>query len=73
MDASNKLITKAEARKITCVSRTQQWRLENQGLYPKSRKIPGSNKVVYVYEEIIHWLQSLPIAQCTPGDAETEE
>lgn len=70
MGRSNKLVSKKEARKIVCISRTQMWRLERANSFPRARLIPGSSKSVYVYSELIDWLEQLPSVERTGEDAE---
>ena len=50
-----------EVQRITSKSRTQTWRDEQEGRFPKRRQI-GPNAVGWLESEINQWLAGLPKA-----------
>ncbi|MDF5689228.1 AlpA family phage regulatory protein [Vibrio parahaemolyticus] len=40
------------------MSRTQAWRLEKRGLFPKRVKLCGSHSVGWRLSEIMNWIES---------------
>ena len=59
------LLSKKGARELSGLSRTQMWRLERLNIYPKPRMIPGTTQLVYLREELILWMENLPVAPPT--------
>ncbi|AAZ24733.1 helix-turn-helix transcriptional regulator [Colwellia psychrerythraea] len=53
------LIREKEREALTTLGRTQAWVLEQQGLFPKRRKLyAGGNINVWLMSEISEWIQS---------------
>lgn len=53
------LIREKERKALTTLGRTQAWVLEQQGLFPKRRKLyAGGNVNVWLMSEISEWIQS---------------
>jgi len=54
-----KILTTSDVISITSLSRTTIWRLEKAGIFPSHVQI-ASNRIGYIEEEIISWVQSRP-------------
>lgn len=55
--AEDRFIGEAECKRITNLSRTTRWRLENSGNFPARRQISQS-RVAWLRSEIMAWLES---------------
>ncbi|UTV27883.1 helix-turn-helix transcriptional regulator [Photobacterium atrarenae] len=53
----DRFIREPERLKLTTISRTQAWKLEKQGLFPKRIRL-GSRSVAWRLSEISDWLNS---------------
>lgn len=53
----DRLVKEAERKQITQVSRTQAWRLEREGKFPKRMKL-SSNSIAWSYKELKDWVTS---------------
>ncbi|EGR0550176.1 AlpA family phage regulatory protein [Vibrio cholerae] len=53
----DRLIREKERLQLTTISRTQAWRLEKLGLFPKRIRL-GSRSVAWRLSEITKWLNS---------------
>ncbi|MFC1508028.1 helix-turn-helix transcriptional regulator [Pseudomonadota bacterium] len=51
---SERLCREKERCKITSVSRTQAWKLEQKGIFPKRRKIGNTN--VWLLSDLLLWI-----------------
>lgn len=54
----DRIVREEERRSITSISRTQAWRLEKRGLFPKRVKLGSSHAVGWRLSEIIAWVES---------------
>ncbi|EGU0166501.1 AlpA family phage regulatory protein [Vibrio parahaemolyticus] len=54
----DRIVREEERRNITSISRTQAWRLEKRGLFPKRVKLGGSHAVGWKLSEIMAWVES---------------
>ena len=55
MEKPDRLIREAECRHLTSLSRTQRWRLEQRGKFPK-RRHPSEGITAWVESEVLAWL-----------------
>lgn len=53
----DRLIREQERLRLTSISRSQAWVLEQKGLFPKRRKL-GNRSVAWVLSEIMAWIES---------------
>ncbi|AVF93976.1 MULTISPECIES: helix-turn-helix transcriptional regulator [Vibrio] len=54
----DRIIREEERKALTSISRTQAWRLEKRGLFPKRVKLCGSHSVGWRLSEIMNWIES---------------
>ncbi len=54
----DRIVREEERRALTSVSRTQAWRLEKRGLFPKRVKLCGSHSVGWRLSELMDWIES---------------
>ncbi|WP_087023375.1 helix-turn-helix transcriptional regulator [Thaumasiovibrio subtropicus] len=59
----DRFIKEHERAQITSVSRTQAWKLEKRGLFPKRTRLRGSRSVVWKLSEIMKWVDAQSEAQ----------
>jgi prophage regulatory protein len=59
--ASERLIGEPECREITDLSRSQRWRLERDGKFPRRLRL-GPHTVRWRLSEILAWIADLPTA-----------
>ncbi len=55
ISTEDRLIREKERLKLTSISRSQAWVLEQKGLFPKRRKL-GNRSVAWVLSEIVEWI-----------------
>ncbi len=53
-----RLIDEAECLAVTSLSRVTRWRMENQGKFPKRRKI-SQNRIAWIASEISDWVNEV--------------
>lgn len=64
----NRFLREREVRKITGLSRSSRWRLEQLGLFPRRRAIsPGA--VAWLESEIESWIAERPATSGAEPDA----
>ncbi|CAH0543166.1 helix-turn-helix transcriptional regulator [Vibrio marisflavi] len=57
--AHDRLVREKERQLLTSISRSQAWKLEQVGLFPKRRKLsPRGNTVVWLLSELNEWIAS---------------
>ena len=55
----DRLVKEAERQQLTSISRVQAWKLEQQGLFPKRRKLtPNGSSVAWLLSELMEWVKS---------------
>lgn len=54
---TDRLVREAERKFITSISRSQAWKLEQQGLFPKRVKL-GSRSVAWRLSELLDWVHT---------------
>lgn len=54
----DRIVREKERRKITAVSRTTAWELEQEGAYPPRRKI-GKAGTGWLLSDLLHWIRNL--------------
>ncbi|EGQ8447177.1 TPA: helix-turn-helix transcriptional regulator [Vibrio alginolyticus] len=54
---NDRLVRESERRLITSISRSQAWKLEKQGLYPKRVKL-GSRSIAWRLSELLDWVET---------------
>lgn len=64
---NNVILRWPKVKQLVGLSRPTVWRLENEGNFPKRRKL-GTNSVGWMESEIHQWLENRPkvveVAQC---------
>lgn len=55
--STERLVRENERQLITSISRSQAWQLEQQGMFPKRRKL-GSRSVCWKLSELLAWVES---------------
>ncbi|WP_299017141.1 AlpA family transcriptional regulator [uncultured Photobacterium sp.] len=58
----NRFVREPERKAITTISRTQAWKLEKQGLFPKRIKL-GNRSVGWKLSELMEWIDNQPTAE----------
>ena len=58
----DRFLRETEILKMTGISRTTRWRLENRGEFPKRYKI-SDGITAYKESEILEWIESREFAQ----------
>ncbi|HHX8439408.1 MULTISPECIES: helix-turn-helix transcriptional regulator [Vibrio] len=53
----DRIVREDERKHITSVSRTQAWRLEKCGQFPKRVKLGGSHAVGWKLSDLIAWVE----------------
>jgi predicted DNA-binding transcriptional regulator AlpA len=53
----DRLIREKERQKLTSISRSQAWVLEQKGLFPKRRKL-GNRSVAWILSEVMEWIEA---------------
>lgn len=53
----NRFLREPEVHQITGLSRTTRWRLEQNGLFPRRRRI-SANAVAWLESELREWIAS---------------
>ncbi len=56
---SERLCREAERKRITSLSRSRTWELEQQGKFPTRRKL-GSNSCAWLLSDLLLWLHKQP-------------
>jgi prophage regulatory protein len=57
-EPTERLIRESERRQLTSVCRTAAWTMEQQGLFPKRRKLhPSGTTVCWLLSEINLWIK----------------
>ena len=59
---SERLCREAERKRITSLSRSRAWELEQQGKFPTRRKL-GSNSCAWLLSDLLLWLHQQPPAE----------
>ncbi|MEZ8606912.1 helix-turn-helix transcriptional regulator [Vibrio sp. 10N.239.311.G01] len=54
----DRFIKEPEREELTTISRTQAWKLEKRGLFPKRIRLNGSRSVVWRLSDITAWLEA---------------
>ena len=68
---NNRLIDFKELQKLVPYSRTQIWRLENLGLFPKRIRL-GPGRVVWSLSEVLEWIECKKQSRVRPGPKKPE-
>lgn len=55
---SNRIVRESERLILTSLSRSQAWKLEQKGLFPKRVKLAGSRAVGWLYSDLISWVEA---------------
>jgi predicted DNA-binding transcriptional regulator AlpA len=53
----NRIVREAERKRLTTISRTQAWVLEQNGLFPKRVKL-STNSVGWRLSDLLEWIES---------------
>ncbi len=64
-NSSDRFLREPEVRRITGLSRTTRWRLEQRSQFPRRRQI-SPNAVAWLESEVQEWLE----ARAEAGEAE---
>ncbi|MCD8548653.1 MAG: AlpA family transcriptional regulator [Aeromonadaceae bacterium] len=59
---SERLCREAERKRITSLSRSRAWELEQQGKFPTRRRL-GSNSCAWLLSDLLLWLHQQPQAK----------
>lgn len=59
---SEHLCREAERKRITSVSRSRAWELEQQGMFPARRRL-GSNSCAWLLSDLLLWIHQQPKAK----------
>ncbi len=59
---SERMCREAERKRITSLSRSRAWELEQQGKFPTRRKL-GSNSCAWLLSDLLLWLHQQPKAK----------
>ena len=59
---SERFCREAERKRITSLSRSRAWELEQQGKFPTCRKL-GSNSCAWLLSDLLLWLHQQPHAK----------
>lgn len=60
LNTTNRYLLEEDVKKVTRLSRTTRWRMENEGTFPARRMIsPG--RTGWLESEINEWLESRPL------------
>ncbi len=59
---SERMCREAERKRITSLSRSRAWELEQQGKFPTRRKL-GSNSCAWLLSDLLLWLHQQPQAK----------
>lgn len=51
------VIRPAQLRQVAGISQSTAWRLEQQGQFPRRRRLTPGGSVGYLYSEVEKWLQ----------------
>lgn len=55
----DRLITNAQVRELTSLSRSSLWRLESAGKFPPRRALEASRRV-WLLSDVLTWMHGLP-------------
>jgi len=74
MDLDFRFLTKRQVKELTTLSGAEIDRREARGAFPRRRRLSGHPKgrVVWLYHEIIEWMQSFPPLTVHPVMANSE-
>ena len=71
-EPSERLIRVDDVKRLTGISRTQIWRLEKAGKFPRRRKI-GANSVAWVLGEVLDFCRTREVVVVGMNHAQTSD